>query len=281
MTGIYCITNLINGKKYIGQSVNIKNRWLQEKNLNGINKHLKSAFQKYGLESFSFQVLEECSQEELNQKEQEYIKKFNTTDREAGYNQTTGGDHYKVANRTPMSEETKRKISEKRKGMKFSEEHKSSLKIARSRRPPMSDETRKKISQANKGRHVSEEQKRKISRANKGRKRTEEQKLANSLRRKGKTYEEIYGPEMAQKIKENNSRKMAGRKLSREHIEKIRVGNKKLMKKVKCSNGKIYSSIKEAAIDTNNLCSNIVAVCKGRQKTSHGLIYEYLEGSLC
>lgn len=281
MTGIYCITNLVNGKKYIGQSVNIKSRWLQEKNLNGVNRHLKSAFQKYGLENFSFQVLEECSREDLNRKEQEYIKKFNTTDREAGYNQTTGGDHYKVVNRVPMSEETKRKISEKKKGMKFSEEHKNSLKIARNKRPPMSDETRKKISQANKGRRISEEQKRKISQANKGKKRSEEQKLSDSLRRKGKTYEEIYGPEMARKIKESKSGKMAGRKLSEEHIEKIRAGSKRLMKKIRCSSGKIYSSIKEAADDTGNLRSNIVAVCKGRQKTSYGLIYGYLEDSPC
>lgn len=278
MTGIYCITNLVNGKKYIGQSVNIKNRWLQEKNLNGVNKHLKSAFLKYGLENFDFQVLEECQEEELNQKEKDYIAKYNTTDKEIGYNQTTGGDHYKVINKTPMSEETKKKISEKRKGMRFSEEHKKNLCIARNKRPLMSEETKRKISEKNKGRTLSEEQKQKISKANKGKKRTEEQKLEISLRRKGKTYEEIYGVEMAKKIKENNSKKMTGRKLTKEQIESIREGHQKFMKKVKCSNGKIYNSIKEAAIDTNNSCANIVTVCKGRQKTSRGLFYSYYLG---
>lgn len=277
MTGIYCITNLVNNKKYIGQSVDIENRWYHEKKLYGINKHLKSAFQKYGLENFSFEILEECAVEELNQKEKEYIEKFNTTNREVGYNQTTGGDHYKVINKTPMSEETKRKISESRKGMKFSEEHKKNLKIARNKRPPFSKETREKISRANKGKIISEEQKAKISKANKGKKRTEEQNLENSLRRKGKTYEEIYGSEMAQKIKENNSKKMKGRKQPDWVKEKIRNANKKLMKKVKCSNGKIYNSIKEAAVDTQNSSSNIVEVCKGRRKTSHGFIYSYIE----
>ena len=50
--GIYKIQNLINNKVYIGQSVNIKSRWHSENNRKCHNRHLKSAFKKYGIENF-------------------------------------------------------------------------------------------------------------------------------------------------------------------------------------------------------------------------------------
>ena len=87
MIGIYKIENLINGKVYIGQSVNIKERWNEHKLINSrtskdaLKKQkypLYLAFQKYGLENFSFEVLEECSLEDLDTKEQFYIKKYNS-----------------------------------------------------------------------------------------------------------------------------------------------------------------------------------------------------------
>ena len=49
--------------------------------------------QKYGLEYFTITVLEECSKEELNDKEQYWIKIFNTTDKKIGYNLTKGGQN--------------------------------------------------------------------------------------------------------------------------------------------------------------------------------------------
>jgi group I intron endonuclease len=282
MIGIYCITNNINGKKYIGQSVNIKNRWQQEKHLSGINKHLESAFQKYGLENFSFEVLEECQEKELNAKEVDYIKKFNSTNREMGYNQTTGGEHFKVINKTPMSEETRRKISESKKGQKFSETHKNNLSKSWKKENHVSPEISKKISESSKGRKMSISTRRKISESNKGKKRTAEQNLNNSLRRKGKTYEELFGEEMAKKLKKEQSERLSGKTLeevwgeekARMAKEKMSLNSKK--RKIKCSNGEIYNSIKEAAEKTKNISSNIVAVCKGRQKTSRGLIYEYV-----
>lgn len=275
MMGIYCITNLVNGKKYIGQSVNIKRRWYQERK-GKVNKYLLGAFEKYGLENFSFEVLEECSREELNLKEKEYIALFETTDREKGYNLTTGGEHFKVVNIIPMSEETRKKISESKKGQPFSEEHKRNLKIARNKRPPLSEETKRKISESQKGKIIPEETRRKISEAKKGKKLTETQmeavkKHADFVR--GKTYEELYGEEKAEEKKQKMRESQLGKKMSEEAKRKIT--EKSFKRKVKCSNGKIYNSIREAAKDTNNLPSNIVEVCKGRQKTSHGLVYEY------
>ena len=282
MIGIYCITNKINGKRYIGQSINIQNRWRQEKRLNGVNKHLKSAFEKYGLENFSFEILEECQEKELNAKEADYIKKFNSTNREMGYNQTTGGEHFKIINRTPMSEETKRKISESKKGQKFSETHKNNLSKSWNKKNHVSPEISKKISESLKGHKTSISTRRKISESNKGKKRTAEQNLKNSLRRKGKTYEELFGEKIAKKIKKEKSEKLSGKTLeevwgeetARKAKEKMSLNSKK--RKIKCSNGEIYNSIKEAAEKTKNISSNIVAVCRGKQKTSRGLIYEYI-----
>ena len=74
MIGIYKITNLKNGKSYIGQSVHIERRW-SEHCIPSSKSLIGKAIQKYGKENFSFQVLEECSVELLNEKEEFYIKK--------------------------------------------------------------------------------------------------------------------------------------------------------------------------------------------------------------
>lgn len=95
MTGIYKIENLINGKVYIGQAININKRWNVHKLIyndiysSSYKYPLYRAMRKYGIENFSFEVLEECKKEELNEKEKFYINKFNSYFK--GYNQTLGG----------------------------------------------------------------------------------------------------------------------------------------------------------------------------------------------
>ena len=95
MTGIYKITNLINGKSYIGQSINIEQRFQRHRQtaFNANNKHynypLYKAIRKYNIENFSFDVVEECSEHELDEKEMYYIKFYNTYG--DGYNQDKGG----------------------------------------------------------------------------------------------------------------------------------------------------------------------------------------------
>lgn len=96
MTGIYKITNTINGKSYIGQSTDIHRRWRNEiadsnnSNSHSYNYPLMKAFRKYGADNFKFEVIEECKSEELNQKEVYWIDYFDTFFH--GYNQTIGGD---------------------------------------------------------------------------------------------------------------------------------------------------------------------------------------------
>jgi group I intron endonuclease len=92
--GIYRIENLINHKSYIGQSVDIYERWqehrwaLKTKQHNNI--HLMRSWYKYGEENFSFTIVEKCSKDELNQREIDWITYYNAYYN--GYNQTKGGN---------------------------------------------------------------------------------------------------------------------------------------------------------------------------------------------
>ena len=94
MVGIYKITNNINNKCYIGQSVHIEERWKEHKseyNQERENKKtLYLAFKKYGIENFSFEIIEECKPEQLNLKEQYWIDYYDSYNN--GYNMTSGGE---------------------------------------------------------------------------------------------------------------------------------------------------------------------------------------------
>ena len=75
-SGIYCITNLINNMKYIGQSVNLDRRERQHFNKCNSNKYLQNAMKKYGKINFIWEVLEYCSVDSLTEREQYYINLF-------------------------------------------------------------------------------------------------------------------------------------------------------------------------------------------------------------
>lgn len=87
---IYKTTNLINNKIYIGQKKSPI--FLNEKYL-GSGIRLKSAIEHYGKENFKVEMLDFAdTREELNQKEIDYIKKFNSQNLDIGYNLSNGGD---------------------------------------------------------------------------------------------------------------------------------------------------------------------------------------------
>lgn len=94
MIGIYSITNIINSKCYVGQSVDISRRFSQHRsNLNKnkhVNRHLQYAWNKYGENNFKFDVLEICKAEDLNEKEKYWIDYCNSYNN--GYNLDYGGD---------------------------------------------------------------------------------------------------------------------------------------------------------------------------------------------
>ena len=99
MGTIYCITNLINNKMYIGQTSRIyQERWKEHlesaRDLNN-QRPLYRAMRKYGVENFSFSIIESCPDDKLNAREQYWINEKQTwmaEHPEIGYNLTCGGD---------------------------------------------------------------------------------------------------------------------------------------------------------------------------------------------
>lgn len=98
-SGVYKITNVKNGKFYIGSSKDVEFRWSEhKKHLNGnyhINKKLQNAWNFYGKENFSFDILETVNECDLLVKEQFYLNMFKPHMKEIGYNinpSAYGGD---------------------------------------------------------------------------------------------------------------------------------------------------------------------------------------------
>ena len=238
---IYKITNLLNGKVYVGQSQRpIKDRirghlsaanHFERFNSNGITY----AIHNYGWENFKIEILEVCnSQSELNEREKFWIEKLNSKVPN-GYNLTDGGagalgsisrkgKHLSAEHRAKISAsekgkvisaETKAKLSKANIGKKASAETRKKLSIVHSN---ISDATRKKLSDANKGRIVTAETRKKISLANKGKIRTPEMRKRMSESHKGKPLSE----EQVLKIKSA----LKGRVVSEETKAKISTANK-------------------------------------------------------
>ena len=189
---IYRITNLINGKTYIGQRKYSK----LNDDYKGSGKRLWEAYRKYGFENFEKKILV------FNISKREHAdlleKTFIAAEREKVgiencYNISDGGTGGNLGEEVSkkmsesweydkhFTEETKRKMSEARKGKHHSEEHKRKLSESHKGQIPwnkgkhLSEETRRKLSEArkgqipwNKGKHLSEETKRKKSEALKG-----------------------------------------------------------------------------------------------------------------
>lgn len=90
MIGIYKFTNKLTGESYIGQSSNISRRYKEHKSSSGEDTYFHRMLKHYGFWNFDFEVLEECNQEELDDKEVYYISKFKTK-YPNGYNKDSGG----------------------------------------------------------------------------------------------------------------------------------------------------------------------------------------------
>lgn len=144
MSGVYQIYNTVNGKRYIGSSIHIEQRFKEHlRNLRAnkhANAHLQSAWNKYGEHSFVLEEIELCEPDQCLKVEQEYIDYYHAADRKFGYNIDPYADH---AGNT-LSEETRKKISEKAKGRKWSEERLEKWsKMMTGRKKPKQSQTMK------------------------------------------------------------------------------------------------------------------------------------------
>lgn len=192
---IYALTNKINGKVYVGKTINsMAQRITKHKSAN--KTPIQKAINKYGINSFDVSILEYVNTDEgLNEREYFWICELNTRS-PLGYNLTDGGEgchnpspetreklrearkHLTDESRKKMSdwrkgivysEETRKRMSEAKKGHITSPEHRLKLSIANKGKPSnkkgtvASDETKIKQSIANRGKIISIIQRNKIS----------------------------------------------------------------------------------------------------------------------
>jgi group I intron endonuclease len=202
--GIYKIVNCINNKYYLGSSKHIEKRFkehikLLNKNLHHC-KHLQSAWNLYGEESFKFTIIENLNNIEIDKIriiEQFYLDSI--IDWTEVYN--TAKDVNKINLNISPTKETREKISISLKGRKQSEQ------------------TRQKISNALKGTIFSKERKEKISKSKLGHKTSQETKEKIRQGNKNKSISD-HAKQVARDIR-------LGIPLSKNTKEKISLANKK------------------------------------------------------
>lgn len=194
------ITNKINNKKYIGQSIDIKRRKHYHFTTH-CNMVISHSIFKYGKENFDFEILKECDETQLDELEIKYITEYEThVSLRKGYNVDLGGKGV-----GKMSEETKQKLRELNLGEKnafYGKKH--------------TEESLQKQSIIKLGKKMSEDTKLKLSKLNLGEK--------NSF------YGKKHTEEVKNKIKEHHKNNLnyafRGKKHTEERNEQLSIKNK-------------------------------------------------------
>lgn len=229
-----------NDKVYIGITCQKpESRWGKDGNAYQHNQYMQNAILKYGWNNIKHEILHTgLTKEAAEQKEIELIAKYKSNQREYGYNIENGG-HVNC-----VSDETKRKLSQIRKGRKLTQEQKM------------------KISCSLLGREVSQLTKKRISEALKGREATEEAKAKMSIARKGK------------------SSWNKGKELSQEHKTKLKAAKAHKTKKVLCvETNCVYESVRDAEKQLGLSHGNLAKCCNNVYgfKTCGGYHWKYID----
>lgn len=101
--GIYKITNIVNNKVYIGQSIDVYHRIKCHRSLlkcNHDSKYLQDDYNIYGIDNFKYDIIELCDKLLLNEKEMHWIEYYNSTNSDYGYNILKGGQGKRNYKRT-------------------------------------------------------------------------------------------------------------------------------------------------------------------------------------
>ena len=242
-SGIYRVTNLVNGKVYIGSAINLRRRKQEHFSMLKRNRHsnnyLQNSYNKHGIVNFNFEVIEyvedktkliNIEQVHLNN----YVDSEGLINTKLCYNICpTAGSNLGIK----FTEEQNKRNSERNKGRKHSE--KTKIKMGNSRRgknnpnynKPMTKERKEKLKKANEGRIKSKEELDKIIKA------------------------------------------LKGHKVSRATREKIRKAVS--VKVINLTTNEVFDSLDQAAKIYKLFKSNICKVCQGLRKTTGGYTWAY------
>jgi group I intron endonuclease len=253
---IYKITNKVNNKVYIGQTIHtIEKRWSRHCSKNSGCLALVNAIKKHKKDSFTIEQIDSASSvEELNKKENEWILKCNSL-YPNGYNLNTGGDS-KV-----WSDESKLKISKSHKNKILSKTHRHNISKGvlkaidedpekfKKGTVKMCENMSKMIKSGNhpkKNKKVSKEGRQNMSESKKGSK--------NPMFGKRLTENQLNGLEVAYKNRINN------------------------LPSVYChQNGKVYKTVTAAAKELDLARSSVSNVLTGFRKNIKGYTFEYFK----
>lgn len=264
MTGIiYCYTNKVNGKKYVGQTINTLTIRSKTDGSGYSTKHkFGKAIAKYGWDAFEGEVLETVEaevgsiKEQLDALERFYIAKFDSY--KNGYNSTPGG---------------------RGKGKRCSAETCERIRQAQFNRPPASEETRKKISAAQKGKKkANTENYKKAAAKRKGIPRSPETRAKLSKSQKARVNSDTYThPNKGKHLSEETKAKLSAARLGKDPWNKGLTGTLS-GRQIRCiETDTVYPSIVAAANDIGILSQSISQVVRGITKTAGGYHWEYVE----
>lgn len=271
-SGIYTITNTIDGKIYVGYTKHLSQRRFEHMSKlskgNHTSTHLQYAVNQYGVENFIYETLEECPRHLLVAMEHYWCNILDTHNPKRGYNILP--THPEGENKR-LSEETKQKIRIARAKQVITEEHKQAISKASKGRPrkkgvKLSQEHKNKVSKsllefAKNGGYNNPERSRKISESKKGKKFGPEYSEACRLRRLGTKLSDTWKNNITIKSREKYYKPF-------DTFTKDGVFYR------------TYTHIVDMVRDLklhDNACQTIGRVLKGNGKSAYGFTFKYKE----
>ena len=268
-SGVYIITCIPTKKCIIGETGNVRKRINYHiQNLEGNrheNPYLQKAWNKYGYDNFSFDVLEYCEFSECKIKEDYYCKLYDSHNSVKGFNLRPTGKELK----NKFSEEHKEKIKQ---ALKNSEKFKNRDSGKGMRGKHHSLESKIKISKSNKGKTHTEKTKLLLSKINRGRKRT-----ISSINKCIVSRKNNNNPWHSDVTKEKMSKASLNKSKSKNHIEKMKLSRYKPIIQYDLQGNfiKEWLGASQVRDELGYNQSNITRVCNGFRETHKNYIWKY------